>query len=236
MDIATPSAAEVEAIFADTLRYPEKASATVIGDGGKPQRLPLILGNPSGACSSVERVSPAWSRMVAATYRMREEADEAELVRDCLLYPPAPIWAQWVERWPALVDAVTPTLRAKVGWKLTALDEAPFDYETPPELAVVLARNPRAVLRVCSVSKEPIAIVLAAPRSAVWRMFIDAIRKKDADHWTLARDYASAVVLGVHGMPSADALIERWPGLALVIGLVASNLAGVTADVELGEW
>lgn len=227
---------------ADGGRWPNKFFIVETGDDGAPVKVPVVLGNPTGTCVLEDQrlASPAWANIVAATYGQRAEPDDGELVRDCLLWPPPGAWAQLVDRWPALPQSVTKLIRSKLGWKLDDFVEAPHDYEAPPELVAARARHPRAVLRVALIGvgerRERVGVVVNAPSSASWRIFLAAVRKKDADHWAIVREYAEAVIVAVDGAPSPGALLSRWPGLALTVGWTASGLAGVGADVEMGEW
>lgn len=236
MHIEKPGEAEAAEIFADVARWPEKAAIVQTGDEG-PVRLPLVLGNPSGACALEEgrRVSPVWSALVAATFKLRDEPDDLELVRDCLLYPKPATWSQWVERWPALPQAAASAIKSKIGLRLAALAEPGEDYQAPAELEAARASS-RGSLRIATVGKETAAIVVATPKPAAWRLFVGALRKRDADTWQTVRGFALAAIAGVDGAPSAEAMIARWPGLALVVALQASSLAGLSAEVELGEW
>ncbi len=245
MEIIRPTEAELQGLLAEHVhRFPEKARFTVVGDGGAEVTLPVLLGNPSGACKIPEGrvVSPAWGETVAATFKMRAgaETDTPALVADCVLWPPAPTWSEWTSRWAALPERVFPAIRRKTGAELDMLED-PKPGEKPPDaLAGMLQRTPAAVWRRLKPPGAEFFAAIIPPDPGLWRLFVDGMKKRDEKHAQLARDLATASLLAIvnangEAVPS-ETLLDRWPGQALLVDLIVSHLAGLTADYALGEW
>jgi hypothetical protein len=206
-------------------RYPEAFGFTLLGDGGKPDQLRILLGTPTAD-------SAGWEAAVAATFKPRTAAtDNPQLVIDSLLWPDLPTWGGLVRRWPALPETVARAVRQKLGGSLAALVE-PSATATPPDaLAGALARNAGAVWRQLKPTAiDTIDVVIQPPEEMVWRMFQDEVSKDDAKHWRLGLDMATASVTA--STAPVGETFARWPGLAMLVALMASKLAGVAAEFE----
>lgn len=213
-------------------RFPELRYFPKPGDDGKPVKLPVVLGNPSGACKMPqgERASKAWGAKVAQTFGAGP-AEWAPLVADCVLWPPPAVWASWLQRWPALAESVRPALVKKYGGDTDLLGEPGAETEEPP--AIAAARSPGTTWVRFEPKGAVIDLVIKTPSSSQWAMFKEAMKAPAADHWALALDMA-ATVTAASTMPTADAF-ARWPGLALLVNREASYLAGMTSEYEEGE-
>src|SRR5687768_6628928 len=103
-------------------RFPELATLSLTGDGGAPVSLPIVLGNPSGACQMPvgAPVSPAWSTLVRASLGIADEVGDvaAQLATDCVLWPDRATWARHTTRWPALPQSVADEIRNKVATRM----------------------------------------------------------------------------------------------------------------------
>lgn len=245
MDIQKPTDGELAALLSEHAhRYPEKARFTVV-DGENDVALPVLLGNPSGASKLPmgKTASPAWDTTAAATFKMRPdtEAVTEQLVADCVLWPDAATWASWTRRWPALPEIVQVAVRRKTGSSLAMIEDFPDDAEKPEPIRHALERfHGSVVKRFKPTDKDVIDAVIMPPDAGLWRIFGDAMKKRGAGAGKLARDLAAAcltVAMRSDGSAvTADDLFDRWPGQALLVGLVVSHLAGITARFELGEW
>jgi hypothetical protein len=212
-------------------RFPDLKYFPKPGDDGKDVKLPVVLGNPSGACRMPKgaRVSPAWGQKVAQTFGAGD-AEWAPLVTECVLWPEPHVWAAWLQRWPALAESVRPALVKKYGGDTDLISEPTSDVEVPDAVATRAAGTtwmrfePKGAV---------IDLVVKAPSSAQWAMFTEAMKQPDADHWTLALELATACV-PASTMPVAEAFV-RWPGLALLVDREASYLAGMASKYEEGE-
>ena len=85
------------------------------------------------------------------------------------------------------------------------------------------------------------AVAIKAPSGPVWKLFTEAMTKKgNPDHWKIARDMAIGCVVGLaleDGTPvEFPKLIGEFPGVAAVALKVVGELAGISAEAELGEW
>lgn len=235
MNIALPSPEERQVILArEAARYPEPFVATVVGDGGVDEKLTLLLGNPS-------KNSEAWETACAATFKPRTvTADNEALVSDCLIWPDLTAWGGIVRRWPALPETIGTVLRRKLGGALSMIVEplprAGIPLEVPALIKEAQARNAAATWRQLKPDgvELPIDVAIQPPVYATWRLFQDSISAPAAECWPLAFGMAKAA-LAASSMP-ADAMFDRWPGLAMLVALVASRLAGHHADVEKGEF
>jgi hypothetical protein len=224
-------------------RFPIPARFTVTGDDDADVSLPVLLGNPSGACKMPLNapVSSAWDATVAATFKMRpdSESSAAELAADCVLFPDAVTWQAWAARWPALPDVVMLAVRRKTASSLASLVEPARETPRPSHVREALTANPGSVWRTVKPSGRAIDVVIAPPDAGLWQMFTDAMKKRDAKHGEIARDMALASMRAVFAEDSspisADEIVSEWPGLSLLIGLTVSALAGLRADFELGE-
>lgn len=244
MDIIKPTEEEMLALRAEHAhRFPASATFSVV-DRNTTVSLPVLLGNPSGACKMPigKLASTAWGATVASTFKMRPDADAvtSELAADCVLSPNPEHWARWVQRWPALPERVQVAVRKKTGARLDMLLEPAADEACPEKLAPVVERTEGAVWRRYHPTDTiEFALAIAPPSFAAWRLFVEAMKRRDGEHATLAREIAEACVVGVvdaNGEPTSKGdLLDRWCGAVLLVGLVASHLAGVTAEYELGE-
>jgi len=239
MQVKAPSPEELAALLEQhPHRHPEKATITVIGDGGRAVRLPVLLGNPSGACRmpSDKPSSPVWGSLLGAGLRVRSEPTDIgeQLAIDCVLCPERCIWTQWVGRWPGLPRKVADLLLQKIR-SLPGTVEVPWEGDEIPEpIASALAAHPRAVWRRLRVPGDPV-IVIDPPPAPVWRIFQDAIERPHADLWTAVRELAEGRVIASAPTAIGEA-IDRWPGIAVLLVGEINRLVGAAAEVELGEW
>ena len=170
------------------------------------------------------------------------QADEtgltSQVAEECVAYPDAATWGQWVGRWPALPSSLLVPLREKWGANLGMISEPAFDDQAPDEVQKALAAGDCTWRRV----KPPGAsldVVIGQPSLGLWRMFQDAIRKPGVDLAAKVRELATActrVILADGKKLEVAPVIERWPGVAVLIIAVVGQLAGVTAEASLGEW
>ena len=216
-------------------RFPELRFFPKPGDDGKDIRLPVVLGNPSGACVMPEgkRASKMWTHLVASTFGVRDDFEDTALVTDCVLWPPPGVWARWAERWPALPPSVAPALRRKYGGSIHQVSDPGDEVEMPPEIATALAASPGAAWLRFEPTGAQVDLAIKAPASHVWSLFREAMKKPDADHWALVLDLAVNSV-AASTRPIA-AVVGQWPGLALIITQRVSRLAGSTTEFEEGE-
>jgi hypothetical protein len=225
-------------------RFPEKARV-VVQDGDRDVAIPLLLCVPTGACKMPEEqrdiVSPAWDRTVAATFKLRPDAQEDAdaLVSDCVLWPDPGTWGALVARWPAMPEMVELALRRKLGGSLKQLAE-PAKGEKPPVAIQRLVAMPGASWRTLTLTDRKLFLAVRSPDAGVYRLFIDAMTKGRTRAAELARGLAASTVLGIvdeSGEPmSVDELFDRWCGTYLTLSWVGMQLAGMGADVELGNW
>jgi hypothetical protein len=217
-------------------RFPELRYFPKPGDDGKEIKLPVILGNPSGACRMPkgERVSRAWAASVTATFKQQSEPfDYGPLVTDCVLWPDPRTWASWTQRWPALADSVRPALVRKYGGAQALISEPGPEEEQPAELTEALATHPGASWLRFSPKGTAVDLVVTAPTSFAWASFTEAMKRPNADTWALTLDMATACTPAAT-KPIAD-LFARWPGLPLLVMHHASYLAGLATAYEEGE-
>ena len=235
-------------------RFPEKYVISLPGDRGATVRIPIVLGNPSGACKMPpgQKPSVAWANYIAAVFRARPE--NVELVRqaatDCLLWPDSATWNQIIGRWPAAADPLWQAAREKCGAALASMN-IPGKDETPPEpIAKALDKYERAVWRRLYPTGDEVVVVVDAPKSIAWTFFSDAMKKSDADRWSLVCEMAQiAVPAAVRAVPATmqaeasyepisfvDEVMRRWPGFAVHVGATISELAGISAAVQREAW
>jgi len=212
-------------------RFPELFYFPKPGDDGKDVKLPVVLGNPSGACKMPKgaRGSDAWARKVAQTFGAGE-AEWTPLVTDCVLWPPPSVWSAWLQRWPAFLDSVRPALVKKYGGDTDLISEPGDSVEAP---AAVASRPAGASWIRFQYKGAIVDLVVKAPSSSQWALFTDAMKKADAEHWALALELATACA-PVSTMP-LELAFARWPGLALLVDREASYLAGIATKYEEGE-
>jgi hypothetical protein len=235
MDIAEPTLEEREAIKATQAhRFPELRYFPKPGDDGEPIKLPVILGNPSGACQMPEGayISKAWAQAVATTFNPGK-FDHAPLVADCVLWPDPRTWASWTQRWPALASSVRPALARKYGGSPALISEPGPEITAPAEIAAAQAANPAATWLRFSPKGAVVDLVIKSPSSSTWAMFTDAMKQPGAASWKLALELALAVT--VASTKPIGEVIARWPGLPLLIVHEASYLAGLATEFEEGE-
>jgi hypothetical protein len=249
-DIAMPTEVELADLLAKNAhRAPEKARVVVV-DGDTDVRLPLLLGIPSGACAAPDPLaSAAWDNTVAATFKMRADVEEdtEALVEDCVLWPPPAVWATWTARWPALPQMVLIALRQKLGASMKqiyepARGEKPLDSKRAllEPIAKLVAAHPGATWRRLTFQGVTLVVAMRPPDSGVYRLFKDAMSKRGAKAAALARDFAAACTLGIvfdgGAAISAEEVFARWPGAYLLLAFNGVGLAGLAAEVELGNW
>lgn len=255
MEIKPPTAAELDVILArHAHRFPEKFSLSFPGDRGSTVKIPVLVGNPSGACKLPlgEKPSPAWSHLIAVAFRVREES--TELVRqaalDCLLWPDPRAWTQVVDRWPAAPDTLWDTARAKCGAALSLMSFPELGEETPAPIAAALERHPQAVWRKLRAGDRKLHIIVEPPQSIAWSFFSDAMKKDDADRWSLVCELAQTAVPFVARATDATMtepakydelnftgdVLSRYPGFAMHVALTLGQLAGIAARVDRDGW
>lgn len=255
MEIKPPTADELSVLLSQhSHRFPEKRTLSLPGDRGSTVRIPVLIGNPSGACKVPigERPSAAWSNVIAETFSVLDKGVDVvrQAAADCVLWPNEAVWAQIVERWPAAPDTLWKAARAKCGASLAQLD-IPAADETPPELvAAMLDKYPRAVWRRLDGDGTPLVIVVDAPKSIAWSFFSTAMRKSDADRWELISQMNQGAVPGAWKVIEATMAeperlepfdfigegLTRWPGFALHVAITLGQLAGIAARVDRDGW
>lgn len=248
MDVRAPSEEELSELLAKhAARAPEKASLVVLGDGGTPIKLPLVLGNPSGATLEAKpdaKKPSVWARFLAVALKLRPEPlDLPDAVAlDGVLWPPRRTWFAWCERWPALAKTVADSIATKVG---CSLQQAAYDDEPPEPLAPILAEHPRATWREVRTRDGLYALAIEPLDATAWPLFTDKLKKPDEhDTWSLARELCDAVIIGcVERKRSGEdvafdkaRLLSKSPGIAIVVIGEVAQLVGVSAEVHLGEW
>jgi hypothetical protein len=235
--ITLPSPEERKAILAaHAHRYPERFDFTVVGDGGKSLKLPILLGNPSGSCKmpSGQEPTDAWATTVAATFKAAK-SDDVGLVADCVLWPDASTWEKWINRWPGLPVPVGRALRRKAGASLAQIETPDSNEKPPEEIAQLQRRAPStAWRRFVPDLQTAIDLAISCPDLATWQGFQDALKEPGADYVERTRHMAQ-VAVEYSSMPVAD-LFARWPGLPVTIVGVVGDLAGIAAEFERGEF
>lgn len=222
-------------------RFPVPVPITVRGDGGAPVRLPFLLGNPTGSLRApTGRVSPAFAQIIGSINLGKDEGDDDELARDCVLFPsPAPITAAR-NRWPGLISEISKQIASKIGLGSTGA-EVFAGEEMPAEIAAALEAHPRATCRRFTppgADGRPVDLLLVidTPSRVTYDAFTDAMQARDADRVRLAREFAEGATVAVCGAPSAAAIFDRWPGVLVLAVGVAAKLAGAASESRLGEW
>jgi hypothetical protein len=253
MRVEQPAHDLVDRIFAEQAhRAPEKASVVVLGDGGEPVKIPLILGNPSGACAMPDGVkpSPVWRLSIGATFGVAEDKGVARpMAEDCVLYPDRATWSRLTARWPALPSSILSLLVEKYGGKMNFVQDPLEQDVLPAELGAATAKNPAAIVRRLTPRGAEFLVVVAPPAAPVWRLFTDGLRQPTSDLWALVRQLvrgqtmAAVRVVGrgeegeVVAEPVAiDEVITRWPGLAVGLAVEVGNIAGAAMEADLGGW
>jgi hypothetical protein len=245
MIVTPPSDDELRALLVEHAhRHPTKASITVIGDGGQPVRLPMIVGNPAGACAMPDaKPSSAWNEMLGAALGLIVEPANlgARLAQDVVLWPDRATVGKWLERWPALPKKIADLLGQKLAVSDRCIEEPAFDEDPPAAIAKAIADNPRAVWRRLRPSPDTLLhVAVSPPAPAAYRIFKDALKKAKAAPWPIVRDAAiGGIIASVDdsGVPvNVAADLARWPGLAALVIAEMQGLAGSDAEVHLGEW
>jgi len=234
--IAPPSPeALAELLAANALRFPEKASLDVLGDGGQVVRLPFLLGIPTGSLPpGTVAAFPAWRDFVELVLSIRKDSEGVTpaLVRDCILYPARGQLAQWEERWPALVTSLGGVVLQKIGVDHELLAE-PGPRDVPPTaIAEQLATSPAAMWRWLKVGDAPIAVAIAPPTPAQWSAFTAALRRPGVDGLELMTELVTTCVKG----EGLGARLVQWPGVAVPLENLIAKMAGAAAASRLGLW
>jgi hypothetical protein len=246
MQTNPPTPEELAALEAEHAhRFPEKANVPVIGDGGVPVRLPFVLGLPTGSCKmpSGQKSTKAWSQAIGITLKMVPDSSDATdaLASDCVLWPPKAVWATWCDRWPGLPVSVLGLARKKCGASIESIEEPELDEEAPAAVLAELAQRPRASWRKIKLRGKEFGIAIDPPAAAKWELFVEAIKGSTAkDHWAMVRDLATSCAVAVGAktgeeMTFAD-LLQRWPGIAVIIVAVVGQLVGASSSAELGNF
>lgn len=240
--IVPPSPDELARIMDEHAhRFPETASIKVPGDGDVLVKLPLLLGIPTGALP-VDKdgktltgtpVSSAWSNAVAARLKFRadDDATGGRLVADCVLWPSPSMWREWCAEWAAIDGAASRLVALKIGSYLDVIQE-PADGEKPP---AGIAPSARGVWRVLTPQGKRFDVAIEPPDSTAWRLFVKAALAPGEDVARRAREIVEASVTGFAPGTLLDAL-DRYPGLVMALLAQSAYLAGVGAEVTLGEW
>jgi hypothetical protein len=243
-----PTPEEFSALeLAQAHRFPDPAHVTMIGDGGQPVRLPLVIGCPTGASKMPmgEAVSPLWSMAAGAMMKFTDAPPTDRLSFDCVLWPDRATLQRWVERWPALHDRIWNLARRKMAADASIFSEPASGEKFSDAVAGSLLQFPHAVLRrfTPTARKEAHSLlaVIDSPSLAAWRIFLDAGRKRGADYWKLINDMAAGCVRLVYDEENAkaipfDEVAGRWPGIPVLCAMTVSVLAGMAGDSELGEF
>lgn len=220
-------------------RFPELLFFPKPGDDGKPVKLPIVLGNPPGACKMPHgvRVSKLWDEKVARTFGALSGGTDdpvpmSQLVAECVMWPSAPVWTEWLERWPALGTSVGPALVHKYGGAMDQVGE-PDLSAAPDVIASARADAPGSTFMRFQPKGATVDLLVKAPSSGQWALFTEAMKRPDAGHWDLVLQLATACT-AASTMALADAFL-RWPGLALQIDREAAYLAGLNTEYEEGE-
>jgi len=255
VEIKPPTADDLAVLLAKNAhRFPDKRTISLPGDRGSTVRIPVLIGNPSGACKMPigERPSAAWSNVIAETFSVLDKGVDVvrQAAADCVLWPDPLTWAQVAERWPAAPDTLWKAAREKCGASLAQLD-IPAADEQPHELVkAVLDKYPRAVWRRLDGDGTPLVIVVDAPKSIAWSFFSSAMRKSDSDRWELITQMTQGAVPGAWRVTPATMStpeqlepfdfigegLARWPGFALHVALTLGQLAGIAARVDRDGW
>ena len=228
-------------------RFPEVATLRLIGDGGAPVSLPIVLGNPSGACDLPpgEKPSPAWSQLLRASLNLAAESPNLAgmLASDCVLWPDAATWGRHVARWPGLPVSVAGELRRKVGLRGDALSDSWAGDDAPAPLAAAIAADPRVAWYVVR-PRDGVryAVALRPPEASVWRLASKQISEPDGDPWRQVRGLASRCAVAAAKADGDEwaacdlaELVDRFPAIAvLLLGRIGA-LVGSGAEAELSE-
>lgn len=237
-----PGEGELEALQQQHAhRYPRPIRATVTGDNDKPVTLQLLIGLPTGALPPLPGVvaSPAWGDAIASAFKVREHSADVddELVIDCILWPPAATFAQWLMRWPGITTPLLGVVRRHAGADLGQISKPTI--KPPPLIATALGADARASWRRFSPPGEVLDLAILPASRTAWSGTIDALRARDANVPKLCRQTAESVIAvcvsTTRGpVPRGEAL-DRWPGLGVLALLVCSELAGVAAEIDEGN-
>lgn len=220
-------------------RFPVPVRVTVRGDGGAPLSLPFLLGNPTGALRvPAGRVSPAFAQVIGAINMGRDEGDDDELIRDCVLYPPPALLAAARNQWPGLVSDLSKQIAAKIGLS-SAGAEMFAGEDLPAAVAGLLEAHPRATCRRFTppgADGRPVDLLLVVdtPSRLAYDAFTEAIAARDADRPKLLREFAEGVTRLQFGA-TGDAF-DQWPGLLCLVVGIAAKLAATVGESRLGEW
>lgn len=230
-------------------RFPELATLPLLGDGGAPVSLPVVLGNPSGTCilPAGDKASPVWANVVRQSLGLGAAPGDVALALagDCVLYPPAPAWAECVARWPGLPVAVSDQVQTKIGLRQGVLGEPWSGDPVPSPIAAKLEADPRAIwVHARPRDSVHFALALSPPDGALWRAVNVALRHPQADHWRQARGLVERRTLAAvvedrdsgawQEIPIAE-VVGRFPGLGVFLFGKLGELVGAGAKAELGE-
>lgn len=245
MDILkAPTPEEFAALeLAQAHRFPERGHITVVGDGGAPVRLPIVLANPSGSCKmpSGQTGSPMWSLAAGAMMQFAGVPSADRLSNDCVLWPDAATFQSWVARWPALHERVWSMVRKKVAADTSSFEETAEGEAFPDIIAAAVSQFPHAVVRRFTPQGRSILAVIDSPSMLAWRFFLDAGRKRGAEYWKLISEMSGSCVRVLadeetgHSL-SFDDVAARWPGIPVIAAMTVSVLAGMAGESELGEF
>jgi hypothetical protein len=250
MDIARPSDDEIAAILSSApYRNPQPARITVLGDRGAQVQLPFVLGAPTGACTLPPgaQASEVWAEFLAAMLRLKKADESAEDLAavDVVLYPDPGTLAVWCDRWPALPALIWTAAKRQIGAMAEVLDEVKYDEKMlPPALVDVAQKHQDAAVRRLKLSMNKATstylVLVSPPQAAAWRFFLAELRKERADRWKLARELVLAQVRACVDLSTGKeeplaSIIARWPGAAVMLAIDVMQLAGMVADIDLGE-
>src|SRR5579864_658931 len=145
-------------------RFPIKIKiGPLVGDGGVPTYLPVILSNPKPPQTAFSR-----GIAVALHFQKNEDPTGEELVKECLIWPPRALWKDWRARWAALDSLAGRALALKLGSNLEVFVD-PEEGAAPPD---GLTPSPRGSWRILQPqgAPDPIHLIVEPPDDEAWRM------------------------------------------------------------------
>ena len=243
IEIAAPVPVAIDRLLTgNAIRFAERAHLEVIGDRGRPVRLPLVVAVPSGSLDS-GKASDVWQRVLSARHNGVDGGDlDEELAIDCLLYPDAETRKLWISRWPRVLNQVAGLICQKIGLLDSGILGTPDAAEPDPEvLAEALKAHPAAAWYALRPGSERLYAVVEPPSLAAWRIFEQRRKTKGTRLHGLLSELVTAQVVAVVQetggalVPMAP-LLARFPGLVSVLGIAVRHLAGGATEAALGEF
>lgn len=218
-------------------RFPAPVRIPVTGDRGQRQNLSFLLVNPTGALRAYDgKPSPAFSKIIGVfCLGKRDEGDNDELVRDCLLWPEPRQFTAARNRWPGIAVSLAQDAAKKMGLTCDVVEVA--DDALPESIAAALASHPRAVARQFKLAgaAKPVTVAINIPERIQYDAHTEAINERGADRPKLLREFADGMLVAADGATPAE-FCDRWPGAMILACNVSVNLAGASGASTLGEW